>query len=120
MEIEGKLLQIMPIQNISGQKGPLKKLEFIIEVESKFPKKVCFSLWNEKVDQFTAKTGELIKIHFDLESRLYNNKWYTEAKAWKVENTQSAASNVVNEQAEDNDLNLSTFSQKDELDDLPF
>ncbi len=119
MEIEGKVLQIMPVQNISGQKGPMKKLEFVIEVESKFPKKVCFSLWNDKAEQFTAKEGEKIKVSFDLESRSYNNRWYTEAKAWKVESVQDA---VANEQppVPSDDFTFTASDGDKELDDLPF
>src|SRR5271157_3747818 len=85
MEIEGKLLQLMPVQNISSQKGQMKKLEFVIEIESKFPRKVCFAMWNDKIDMLKAKAGEKTKVFFDLESREYNGRWYTEAKAWKVE-----------------------------------
>ena len=119
MEIEGNVLQIMPVQNITGQKGPMKKLEFVIEVESKFPRKVCFSIWNDKAEQFTAKVGEKIKVSFDLESRQYNNRWYTEAKAWKVENTQSANS-VEQPPAITDDFTFSSTSEEKELDDLPF
>jgi hypothetical protein len=122
MEIEGKVLQLLPVQNINTQKGPLKKLEFVIEIEAKFPKKVCFSLWNDKVDLFNAKPGDIIKVFFDLESREYNGKWYTEAKAWKVENGQTAGI------AEQNNFSSailddipSTFNaQKEDIDDLPF
>jgi len=97
----------------------MKKLEFVIEIGSKFPKKVCFSLWNEKVDNFTAKEGERIKVSFDLESRSYNNRWYTEAKAWKVDNLQSAATDNQPENAVD-DYTFTASSDEKELDDLPF
>jgi len=119
MEIEGKLVQLMPVQDISSQKGPMKKLEFVIEVESKFPKKVCFSLWNDKIDLFTAKEGEKIKVSFDLESRSYNNRWYTEAKAWKVENLQTSAIPDQHEFIPD-DVTFTATAEDKELDDLPF
>jgi hypothetical protein len=122
MEIEGKVFQIMPVQNISGQKGPIKKMEFVIEVETKFPKKVCFSLWNDKIDNFTAKEGDRIKVSFDLESRSYNNRWYTEAKAWKVESLQTSATDEIPDHpANKVEDTPSTFTaDKEELDDLPF
>lgn len=121
MEIEGKVLQLLPVQNITSQKGPLKKLEFIVEVEAKFPRKVCFSLWNDKVDMFNAKPGDMVKVSFDLESREYNGRWYTEAKAWKVENGQAVATNQHNFPSSIPDDIPSTFNaQKDDIDDLPF
>jgi len=31
------------------------------------------------------RIGETLSVSFDIESREYNGKWYTDAKAWKVE-----------------------------------
>lgn len=32
--------------------------------------------------------GNEVKVSFDLESREYNGKWYTDVKAWKVDRLQ--------------------------------
>ena len=122
MEIEGKVLQLQPVQNITSQKGPMKKLEFVIETESKFPKKICFSLWNDKIDLLIAKTGDNVKVSFDLESREYNGRWYTEAKAWKVENLVTSLSDDLNSASSliNEDIPSSFSAEKEELDDLPF
>ena len=117
MEIEGKLLQLLPVQDIKSQKGVMRKMEFVLEIESKFPKKLCFELWNDKIDLMNSKIGNKIKIYFDVDSREYNGKWYTKATAWKVENMEnsSSAQNMSNEELP------ATFSaSKEEMDDLPF
>lgn len=117
MEIEGKLLQLLPVQDIKSQKGIMRKMEFVVEIESKFPKKLCFELWNDKIDLMNSKIGNKIKIYFDVDSREYNGKWYTKATAWKVENMEnsSSAQNMSNEELP------ATFSaSKEEMDDLPF
>jgi hypothetical protein len=120
METEGKLIQVMPVQNIDTAKGPLKKLEFVIETKTKFPKKVCFALWNDKAEGFKFKPGDDLKIAFDLESRESKGRWYTEAKAWKVD--QTATSSVLNSGTYNNDLPpfSETPPEPTELDDLPF
>ena len=41
-------------------------------------------MWGDKIDQFRLVEGEETEVSFDLESREFNNRWYTEAKAWKV------------------------------------
>ena len=122
MEIEGKVLQLLPVQSITSQKGPMKKLEFVIETESKFPKKICFSLWNDKIDLLIAKAGDNVKVSFDLESREYNGRWYTEAKAWKVENLVTSLSDDLNSASSlmNEDIPSSFSAEKEELDDLPF
>jgi hypothetical protein len=117
METEGKLIQVLPVQNITSQKGQMKKMEFVIETEAKFPKKICFSIWNDKIDLFTSKPGDNIKVYFDLDSREYNGRWYTEARAWKVE---AAAAGTTDIPATIKDEIPATFSQKEEIDDLPF
>jgi hypothetical protein len=127
MEIEGKILQLLPVQNISSQKGQMKKLEFVVEIAAKFPRKICFSLWNDKVDIFSSKMGDTVKVFFDLESREYNGRWYTEAKAWKVENFgatlptgMQAAGMDSNEAKKTEDISSFFTAQKEEMDDLPF
>jgi hypothetical protein len=84
MEITGKVIKLLPLQSGTGRNGTWKKQEFILETSAQIPKKICFSLWGDKIDQFSLKEGEDYEVMFDLESREFNNRWYTEAKAWKV------------------------------------
>jgi len=84
MEVTGKIIKILPVQAGEGRNGPWKKQEFILETSTQVSRKVCFSLWGDKIDQFNLKDGEEVEVMFDLESREYNNRWYTEAKAWKI------------------------------------
>lgn len=85
MELKGKVIQILPEQTGMGKKGQWKKQEFIVETQSQYPKKVCLSIWGEKISQFSLKEGELVTVGVDLESREYNGRWYTEARAWKID-----------------------------------
>jgi len=87
MELKGKVIQLLPQQSGMGKKGPWKKQEFIVETQSQYPKKVCLSIWGDKIDQFGVGVGDLVNVQVDLESREYNGRWYTEARAWKVERT---------------------------------
>lgn len=42
-------------------------------------------VWGDKIDQFGIVDGEELTVHFDLESREFNGRWYTDVKAWRVE-----------------------------------
>ncbi|MDP1623098.1 MAG: DUF3127 domain-containing protein [Bacteroidales bacterium] len=84
MEITGRIIRLLPLQSGEGRNGTWKKQEFIIETAAQIPRKICFSLWGDKIDQFKLAEGENAEVSFDLESREYNNRWYTEAKAWKI------------------------------------
>jgi hypothetical protein len=86
MEILGKLLQTMPVVQGQGKNGTWQKMEFVIETQDQYPKKVCLSAWGDKLNEVQkANTGDMLKIQFSLESREYNGRWYTEARAFRVE-----------------------------------
>jgi len=85
MELKGKVIQLLQPQTGMGKKGQWKKQEFIVETQAQYPKKVCLSAWGDKIDQFGLKEGDLVNVSVDLESREYNGRWYTEARAWKLD-----------------------------------
>jgi hypothetical protein len=42
--------------------------------------------WGDKADTLLeVSTGDELKVSFDVESREYNGRWYTDLKAWKIE-----------------------------------
>ena len=86
MDIQGKIIRLLEEQKGEGRNGAWRKQEYILETEEKFPKKICFNLWGDKIDQFDIKEGSRIRVYFDLESREFNGRWYTDVKAWKIEN----------------------------------
>jgi hypothetical protein len=85
MQISAKLIQLLPLQTGNGKNGEWKKQDIIVETGDKFPKKVCVSVWGDKIDEKKLKPGNMLKIDFDVESREYNSRWYTDVKAWKIE-----------------------------------
>ncbi len=90
MDISGKLIKkLEPITGTSAN-GTWKKQLFVIEYASgQFPKKACFQIWGDKVDISSLVEGEEIHVFFEPESREYNNNWYTDLRAWKVEAAQN-------------------------------
>jgi hypothetical protein len=114
MEIKGKLIKLLPLQSGEGKNGPWKKQEFVIETQGQYPKKVCFSLWGDKADQVSGKEGNDVTVFFDIESREYNSRWYTEAKAWKVE---TGSGNPESQEIPPDDIDM---NQDVSDDDLPF
>lgn len=84
MDIKGKIIQTLPLQTGMGKKGQWKKQEYILETEGQYPKKVCFSVWGDKIEEYGLGEGDRVEVSLDLESREYNGRWYTEAKAFKV------------------------------------
>ena len=94
MEINGKIIQLIPVQSGESAKGPWRKQEYILETEGQYPKKVCFMAWNDKIDEYAIQEGESLTASIDIESREYNGRWYTDVKAWKVSRGDSSADNI--------------------------
>ncbi len=116
MEIAGTVVSLLPLQTGQGKNGVWKKQEFILETPGQYPKKVCLSLWGEKVDEIKLSIGEKITASINLESREYNGRWYTEARAWKVaKQTGAANQNTPPPPTDDSFIPDNTAS-----DDLPF
>jgi hypothetical protein len=113
MQLIVKLTQLLPIQTGTGKNGEWKKQDIIVETEGQFPKKICISIWGDKINEVLLKPGNELKIDFDIESREYNGRWYTDIKAWKIE--LASASNQSNSNLTDN-----SEAPKSEDDDLPF
>jgi hypothetical protein len=110
MQLTGKLIQVMPLQTGAGKNGPWKKQDIILETEGTYPKKVCVSIWGDKINENQLKVGGTLTVQFDVESREYNGKWYTDVKAWKVE---SGGGEPMIDRPLNDDIN-------DNKDDLPF
>lgn len=85
MQLIAKLIQLLPVQTGTGKNGQWKKQDIIVETDATYPKKICVSVWGDKIDAGQLQTGNQLKIDFDVESREYNGRWYTDVKAWKIE-----------------------------------
>jgi len=90
MEIKGKLIKLLDQQSGQGKNGTWVKQEFIIETQEQYPRKVCISLWGDKVKELESiQVGDLLTASINIESREYNGRWYTDVRAWRIvkENT---------------------------------
>lgn len=116
MELKAKLIQLLPLQTGEGKNGPWKKQDIILETDGKFPKKVCVAIWGDKIDSAKLQVGNLLNVSFDVESREYNSKWYTDIKAWKVEVDGSAPSSPASAPSDYTDIP----PPSEVKDDLPF
>jgi hypothetical protein len=115
MQLTAKLIQLLPLQTGTGKNGQWKKQDIIVETDATYPKKICVSIWGDKIDASQLQPGNQLKIDFDVESREFNGRWYTDIKAWKIE-TAVGSQSVGSEKATGNLGPENTTND----DDLPF
>ena len=89
MQITAKLIQILDIQTGQGKNGEWRKQDLIVETEGQFPKKICIALWGDKITDANIQIGQSYRYDIDIESREFSGKWYTDVKAWRIENSNS-------------------------------
>lgn len=86
MEIKGKIILAFPEMSGTSKNGNAwKKREYVLETQETYPKKVHFDFFGERADQYPLNVGDTITLSFDIESREYNNRWYTSIRGWKAE-----------------------------------
>lgn len=122
MELNGKVYKVMPVESGEGKNGTWKKQQVIIEIDGgKYPKKVAVVFWSDLVNSSSFVEGKDISIEFDVESREYNGRWYTDVKAWRINNNTS--NNVAKSQPVNDTVPTYTIADapnEQVEDDLPF
>ena len=87
MEVSGKVIQILPLQEGIGRNGnPWKVQTAILETQEQYPRKVCFEIFGEdRIKNNPFNVDDVITISFDIESREFNGRWYTSIRAYRVQ-----------------------------------
>ena len=82
MEITGKVVAVLEITSGTGKNGnEWKKRDFVIETaDEKFPKKVCFTLFGDKVNT-CPMIDAMVTVSFDINAHEYNGKWFNSINA---------------------------------------
>lgn len=83
-EVEGRLHKKFDTEN---KTDTFQAREFVVEINSgNYPQFVKFQLVQDRcalVDNF--EEGEQLKVHFDLRGREWNEKYFTNLNAWRLE-----------------------------------
>lgn len=92
-EVAGKLHKKFDTEN---KTDTFQAREFVIVIEGNYPQFVKFQLTQDRcalVDNF--EEGDMINVHFDLRGREWNEKYFTNLNAWRVERPAAAPSPEV-------------------------
>lgn len=117
MNLTAKLIQLLPLQSRESKNGTWRKQDIIVETDGQYPKLICVSVWGDKINENQLQIGNMLTISYEIESREYNSKWYTDIKARKIETDTVASTPIVNYN-EKTPENFQLLEEEDE--DLPF
>lgn len=83
MEIKGKIIAVLEEKSGEGKNGTWKSQDAVLETTGQYPKKVVFNMYGDKIIQLSV--GDEVVVSFDVESKEFNGRWFTNLKAWKIE-----------------------------------
>jgi hypothetical protein len=131
LDVTGRIVQVLDLQTGASARGDWKKQEFILETEDQYPRKICISLWGDRINDIAGiqLNKELITVSITLESREFNGRWYTDARGWKIQ--RAGQVNVASVQSVPSQVSPPSSStalpaddfakpEGDSFDDLPF
>ncbi len=100
LEISGQIIEILPEQSGVSKAGKeWNKQEFVIETQEQFPRKVCFTLFGDKVSLISGiSVGDNVNVAFNLESREFNGKWFHNINAWRINPATTATDSGATDQ----------------------
>ena len=86
MDIQGKIIQALPVKTGTSARGEWKVQEFVLEtLDAQFPRKMVFSVFGEdRLQRFNIQVGQDVNVSFDIDAREYQGRWFNSIRAYDV------------------------------------
>ncbi len=126
MEFEGKVLQILPAQTGESARGKWQRQDVVFELQQEFSRRVCVKFFNKESEVQKLRVGAIYTVSFNLESREFNGRWYTDVNVWRVQSHEQPqqpvppAYDAPMPESDPFGEPASTPAASSEVDDLPF
>lgn len=86
MDLQGKVIAVLPERSGVSARGEWKAQSFVIETHENYPKKLCFDVFGaDRLAQFNIQSGEEIIVSFDIDAHEYQGRWFNSIRAWNVQ-----------------------------------
>ena len=92
MELQGKVIAVLPQKTGVSSKGEWKSQDFVIETHESYPHKMAFNVFGvERLERFNIVIGEEISVSFDIDAKEYNGRWFNSIRAFDVKKVNQTA-----------------------------
>ena len=92
MDLQGKVIAVLPAREGTSARGPWKSQEYVIETHDQYPKKMVFNVFGaDRIEQFAIKAGEELNVSFDIDAHEYNGRWFNNIRAWNIQRVDATA-----------------------------
>lgn len=85
MEIQGKVIAVLPERSGVSARGEWKSRTYVIETQEQYPKKMAFDVFGaDRIASFGIHSGEVINVSFDIDAHEYQGRYFNQIRAWNV------------------------------------
>lgn len=92
MDLQGKVIAVLPTREGTSARGPWKSQQYVIETHDQYPKKMVFDVFGaDRIEQFAIKAGEELNVSFDIDAHEYNGRWFNNIRAWNIQRVDATA-----------------------------
>ena len=85
MEIQGKVIAVLPERSGISARGEWKSQTYVIETQEQYPKKMAFDVFGaDRIASFGIHSGEVINVSFDIDAHEYQGRYFNQIRAWNV------------------------------------
>ncbi len=96
MDLQGKIIAVLPERSGVSARGEWKAGSFVIETHDNYPKKMVFDVFGaDRLAQFAIKAGDELIVSFDIDAHEYQGRWYNSIRAWNVQRLDPAAAQAA-------------------------
>lgn len=85
MEIQGKIIAVLPERSGVSARGEWKSQTYVIETQEQYPKKMAFDVFGaDRIANFHIQLGEVVNVSFDIDAHEYQGRYFNQIRAWNV------------------------------------
>ena len=96
MEIQGKVIAVLPERSGVSARGEWKSQTYVIETQEQYPKKMTFDVFGaDRIASFGIQLGEVINVSFDIDAHEYQSRYFNQIRAWDVVRQAQAAQQAM-------------------------
>lgn len=90
MDITGTIVSYQDKSGVSKAGKEFNKAELVIKNNDGYNDRevhYAFTLFGKAMENYSQKVGDQVSVMFNIDSRQWKDRWFTELVAWKVNRT---------------------------------
>lgn len=92
MELQGKVIAVLPERSGVSQRGEWKSQDYVIETHDAYPRKMVFGVFGaDRISRFNIQIGQEVTVSFDIDAHEYQGRWFNNIRAFDVRQVDPAS-----------------------------